>query len=103
MNLRDRAVVGFPTRQQHLAGLPEPLNENDALAAHVPVPEFFECLYFFRLKIDAFLIVIQAGVGKVGADQSIFKFRAREPDIVRMHVAVAFGYDELDAGDKVEI
>ena len=83
--------------------MPGPLDEYDSLAADVTVPEFFECLHFSRLEIDALFVVIQTRVGKLSTNQSVFKFRTGEADIVGVHVSVTFGDDELDAGDKVEI
>ena len=95
--------IGDQTWYERLTRLSWPLNEHDALTAHIPVPKILEGLQFFGLELGPLLVVGQVGVGEVAADQRIFIFRSGETDVVGVHVAVAFGCDELDPGDEVEV
>ena len=66
------------------------------LSTHVAVSKLFEYLEFSGLKFSPLFIVVQVGVGEIAADQRIFIPWSGEPDVIGVHVTMAFSHDELD-------
>ena len=78
------------------------MDEYDAIAANVAVSEVFKGLQPIRLELSAVEIVVEVGIGEVGAQKGVF-LGAGEPDVVREQVAMGDGFDELDAGYDVKV
>lgn len=83
-------------------GLGGKVDKDDAVATDVAVPELLEVLKALGLKLGEVVLVVEVGVGEVGAEHGFFGSSGKA-DVVAWQVAVGYGFDELDPCDGVEV